>query len=414
MVGIDLATGEQKFNVPIDIPSDSLGGTMEQPIIAGDGNAYLLYGWGDGYDSGNEDDHLRLLQISSSGVYNTIDVLDLTTPYSEMFPCGSDGMITNGATGVLLSWGCWDGSPTGILGLAVTSGTGVSLINGSQMPDQDVGFTPVLQAQDGSFIGTTIAGDDWTPYMIAFDGSGNLLWSASAGGDYFGPQIATADGGVIATDLDTGVVETFDQNGNVTGQMASLQPDAWAYSWTQQWYSSASGQTADVALPMIEVATSFGAFDGGNASANNAAAQPLPDSLRATSDFVKPDGLGAGAILRDITYQPFQAERAVPPSKNVTIKENLIYSYGQQPQASSATGTFEDIVGTEGKGSFGLTQQFFLGVPGYRDYRVQIVPCVATNTFGAPTWRNLINATDQTVMINGDPGTTDGRSCHPQ
>ena len=75
-------------------------------------------------------------------------------------------------------------------------------------------------------------------------------------------------------------------------------------------------------------------------------------------------------------------------------------------------GIFQDVVGTEGKGAFGLTQQFFLGVPGYRDYRVvQIVPCTATNTFGKAASQNVINATSQSVLINQDAGSTNGRTC---
>ena len=35
----------------------------------------------------------------------------------------------------------------------------------------------VLQAQDGSFIGTADVGDDFTPYIVNFDASGNVRWS---------------------------------------------------------------------------------------------------------------------------------------------------------------------------------------------------------------------------------------------
>jgi hypothetical protein len=118
-----------------------------------------------------------------------------------------------------------------------------------------------------------------------------------------------------------------------------------------------------------------------------------------------------GAVLRSINYQPYQGTTPIPPAKGVVIKEKLIYSYGQKPQSSNQTAVFEDQVGTRGQGDFGLTQQFLLGVPGYREYPVQIVPCTATNTFGTPSSQNIIRATSQTVLINQDPGSTNARVC---
>jgi hypothetical protein len=58
---------------------------------------------------------------------------------------------------------------------------------------------PVLQRQDGTFVGTAWIGeyyDEWfqmTKSMAAFDAGGNVLWSVANEQ----PMIATEDGGVI-------------------------------------------------------------------------------------------------------------------------------------------------------------------------------------------------------------------------
>jgi hypothetical protein len=114
--------------------------------------------------------------------------------------------------------------------MATVTGSSVSLTSGPTVPSQDGNnVVPVLQAQDGSYVGTVRVGDDETPYLVAFDASGSVRWSVPG----YGPKIATADGGVIAQAWDpgandfTGSSVTFDQNGNATGQMASLP----TYSW---------------------------------------------------------------------------------------------------------------------------------------------------------------------------------------
>ena len=90
-------------------------------------------------------------------------------------------------------------------------------------------FQPVLQAQDGSFVGTVSGTYSSSPaYMVAVDQSGNVRWSLAG----YQPQIATADGGVIAQPVDSNgnvgqSATIFDQNGNATGQIASLP----IYSW---------------------------------------------------------------------------------------------------------------------------------------------------------------------------------------
>jgi hypothetical protein len=76
---------------------------------------------------------------------------------------------------------------------------------------------PVLQRADGSYIGT-VSTSTANP-MIAFTSSGNTLWMAPNDS----PQIATAGGGVIGA---SGT--TYDQNGNVTGQIVNMRTRSWA------------------------------------------------------------------------------------------------------------------------------------------------------------------------------------------
>lgn len=262
VVGIDPTTGTQKFMVSLNIPTDAVGSQWEAPIIAGDGNAYVFYAYGEAVPDPSDDwitvdNHLMLLQVSSSGVSNTLDLVEVNGPYSEVYPCGSDGMITNADTGVMAGWFCMDGSPTGALGLAVTTGTSVNLINGPQMPGQVADATPVLQAEDGSFVGTTEAGDDWDSYMLAFDSSGNLLWDVSG---WYQPEIATADGGSIALDIYAGVLDTLDQNGNITGQPPI--PSNAVLNWGAQIYAVGTSGV-NLNYYWVEVASSSAAVSDG-------------------------------------------------------------------------------------------------------------------------------------------------------
>jgi hypothetical protein len=100
---------------------------------------------------------------------------------------------------------------------------------------------------------------DWKPYMVAFDEFGTVRWIVPG----YQPQIATADGGVIAQAYDpvtedfTGSIVTFDQNGNVTGQMASPP----TYSWVWNAYQVGSVDQVVAMLPFF--ATTFWAFQEG-------------------------------------------------------------------------------------------------------------------------------------------------------
>jgi hypothetical protein len=121
---------------------------------------------------------------------------------------------------------------------------------------------PVLQAQDGTFVGT--GSDNYgNPYMISFDINADVRWMVPNEQ----PQIATAGGGVIGQ---SGT--TYDQNGNATGMMAGLP----VQSWTMNEYQA--GSVDQVLLNPILFALSWWPFAQGNASGNGTAQIPI-DSI---------------------------------------------------------------------------------------------------------------------------------------
>jgi hypothetical protein len=264
VVGIDSTTGALKFSVPMPHAENSYG-----IIIAGDGYAYAPYATRDISNSGEGDNwscsqfnHFRVLRIDTSGSYADIDVMDFPSRCTGDLPPPFEGigMITNADQGVLLTWNTRDGSPdSGASYMATITGTGVSVT------EQPVGtgiIDPVLQAQDGSYIGMVYTGPN-ALNMIAFDASGGVRWMAPGN---WQPQIATADGGLIATD-DSGAAVTFDQNGNATGQMASLP----TYSWTLNAYQLGSLDQV-LAIPLY-IATGFWPIAFANLSFTSTAIQ---------------------------------------------------------------------------------------------------------------------------------------------
>jgi hypothetical protein len=271
VVGIDPTTGTQKFIVPI--PNTALGDmrfrTIQGLMIAGDGYAYVPYAYASDA-TGSIDywpSHLMVLRVNSSGAWDDIKILDFDGGLGDDISVPTS-IITNGDQGTLLSW---DYSPGGEWksGMAITTGTSVSLISAPEVPGQAGGqagdhVVPVLQAQDGSFVGTASTGEEYVS-MIAFDATGSVRWMVPG----YWPMIATADGGVIAQAYDpatqdyTGPVVTFDQSGSVTGQLASLP----IYSWKGAYrLGSTNAEVPD--FDPAEMATTYAAVEGGNLTGN--------------------------------------------------------------------------------------------------------------------------------------------------
>jgi len=247
VLGIDSATGAQKFSV--SVPQCLGAGPI---MIAGDGYAYVPYTsveWGSVGTTMTS--HLHVLRISSSGASGDIPVYDWTYAYWDGVPEGFNdiAMITNADTGIVLTF--WN---PGHYHMAITNGTGASVVD-TQSP-----IWPVLQAQDGSFFGTTYDG------MVGFDATGGVRWTVPNEM----PVMATADGGVIGQ---SGII--YDQSGGATGQMANMP----TYSWLQNAYQY--GSVIQVVAMALDLATGWAPAAFANLSGNGTAVeQPYLAPLR--------------------------------------------------------------------------------------------------------------------------------------
>ena len=166
-----------------------------------------------------------------------------------------DQLWTGGNSQPTTTQNCLDGG-SAINLLAVTGG---SVTSKTTLPSQITWLQPVLQAQDGTFLG--LVNYDWDPaddFLAAFDQSGNIQWSKPG---YYA-QIATADGGVIAQSY-SGQSVTFDAGGNATGQMANMP----TYSWKGA-YQLGSTVSVVPGFDLSNMAISFAAVRGGNLTGN--------------------------------------------------------------------------------------------------------------------------------------------------
>lgn len=255
IVGVDTTTGGQKFSVPI--PNGGVGDFGL--IVAGDGYAYTPSATRTGCGPNCEVNHLSVLRISSSGAVDTIPVLDWSSNIYDIIPVDAT-IITNADTGILLSI-----KATDQYYLATTNGTSVSVrAVGQMIPGQANQVEPMLQAQDGSFVGRG-SDDLGSPYMVAFDANGNVRWSVP---DQV-PGIALADGGVIATGLYGDQAQFYDQSGTLTRRVAGFP----GYSWLGNAYSAYASSISQVPALPLYVAQSFWPFSGANRSGNRGALQ---------------------------------------------------------------------------------------------------------------------------------------------
>lgn len=268
VVGLDLVTGAEKFRFS---PPGLY--TYADMIIAGDGYAYLPYQGGS--VSGSTPNYMRLLQVGSDGSSRVINIQERTSDSLVHFDWPDDGtatpaLISNGADGVVLSWLEWNVTGSApdfrvqkVWHMAVvSSGGGVTMTDGPLVAGQDqIPMAPVLQRQDGTFVGMAWIGrwedsySQMTKSMAAFDASGNVLWSVPNEE----PLTATEDGGVLGK---SGIV--YDANGNATGSTNSLTS-----SWMQDVYRLGSVNKV-VEIPLA-IAQSWWPFRGGNRSQNNSA-----------------------------------------------------------------------------------------------------------------------------------------------
>ena len=253
VVGIDPTTGGQKFGVPVPIPAQAGGLCWGGVIVAGDGYAYVPFGWIADFAPDYMTNHLRVLRISSSGASDTIPISDWSSTFSEL--CAMHiGVITNADTGIALTW---QSDPSMNVGprMAITTGTSVSVMNGPVVPGQRSPVAPVLQAQDGSFVGSVWT-TDGSQNMVAFDATGSVRWSVP--NDQ--PLAALADGGVLGQ---SGI--TYDQSGGASGRI----PGPPTFSWFG--YAYLEGSLDQVSPPAMYFAADWWPFGHGSQSPNDAA-----------------------------------------------------------------------------------------------------------------------------------------------
>ena len=226
VIGVDSMTGSQKFSFPINYGSAyEVKLLPKSQIIAGDGYGYLPYVTREGCGFNCvPTNRLELVRVDSSGGSSVLSISEWRDGNELLYV--EANAITNADTGVLLSIGNNDG-----YSLAVTSGASVSVTSAQMAPNQSLATVPVLQAQDGSFVGKAYD-DQFNEFMVAFDASGNARYSIP--NEY--PQIALADGGVIGS---SGA--TYDVNGSARSRVnLSTQ------TWTGNEYDSSGSSTDSV------------------------------------------------------------------------------------------------------------------------------------------------------------------------
>jgi hypothetical protein len=342
VIGIDPATGAQRFSIPL--PTMPLNGVQRNAVnqvtsimVAGDGFAYIAYDYTDSSNPAGR--HLNVMRIDTSGNYTTIDLFDDVPAYPAnplpmfqySYPLAA--LISSGGDGVYLSWRY---GPFNQPHWTKISSAGVTDGSGPLIPGMDYAITPMVQRQDGSFVGLAVAGsDNATPYMVAYDATGNVLWSVA--NDQ--PQIATADNGVIGA---SGTV--YDQNGSgVT--LANVPTQSWRGNTYQ------IGSVDQVVSPSLLVALTLWAQVGGNPSGNSTAARPSYFKLVWQNDCssgVQPCGFFVYPanpqvlpnLLVDATSQATMVKTAALNSlKRAFDKYNIDVSEGQP-----ATGNHQAVV----------------------------------------------------------------------
>ncbi len=278
VIGIDPTTGTRKFSVSPQIVGGEVGnaGTARGPvlalIVAGDGYLYAPYAYREYVQPnvpGGVIGHLRMLRISTDGTSEDFSVYDWAAMEDD-YVLWLGGIITNAGQGTVLTFET-DENRGYFQWMATTTGKSVSLVSAPQDPSSvENGIKPVLQAQDGSFVGEVPLPDSYYYDMVAFDATGKVRWIVPNEQ----PHIATDDGGVIGA---SGI--TYDSNGNATGQVGSLPTQSWPGDQYQ-----VQGAVESVLAPLLfEAGASYWPTVGGNLSGTGTAYLPCPCLLQSTA-----------------------------------------------------------------------------------------------------------------------------------
>jgi hypothetical protein len=301
VIGIDPTTGTRKFSVSPQIVGGEVGnaGTARGPvlalIVAGDGYLYAPYAYREYVQPdvpGGVIGHLRMLRISTDGTSEDFSVYDWAAMEDD-YVLWLGGIITNAGQGTVLTFET-DENRGYFQWMATTTGKSVSLVSAPQDPSSvENGIKPVLQAQDGSFVGEVPLPDSYYYDMVAFDATGKVRWIVPNEQ----PHIATADGGVIGA---SGI--TYDANGNATGQM-----NLYTQSWRGIEYSGQGAVQSVEGSLILEDDASFWPTAGGNPSGNGTAFVQCPCLLQSSADS------GSSGDIRKL-----EAAAAGPPQQQLS------------------------------------------------------------------------------------------------
>jgi hypothetical protein len=374
VVGIDGATGATKFSIPMTNSYSSRTLTCESQytsagssppsvgssILAGDGYFYVSYQYTNSFSSdvpacggsvgqqvttqallrvGPEVDSTAITlgsqAIASQSIYITTDQATgnytiVSTQSEAGYPLQITSMTTNADQGIFATWSgggteAYCSSETYysygyhlnplILGCvpATAAQTGTMTIGAGEITSQITGPTvfPVLQAQDGTYFGTTDTG-----VFGRFDQAGNTQWTAPN----LAPTVATLDNGLIAQTND-GKYVNLDANGTAIGQVQAALLNA-VSSWLPlaSYLTNTDGTLSSQVTPILPYAGTFSAIPGGNQSGNGTPIQQVMTNQPQGPTKQLP---APGKSLR-WNYNSIEILTSVPVS---TIFSNYIQTY---------------------------------------------------------------------------------------
>jgi len=294
--------------------------------------------------------YLAVLRIDTSGNATSIPLGNWSVSGNCTLPQGSGTaatpmnvtLITNADQGALVTWQVLSSYYNGQPGPITTTNyianlSGTSVVSQNTTPSL---LKPVLQAQDGTFFGTSDQG------MVRFDQTGKIKWTV---GD--SPQIATADNGVVGA---SGT--TYDANGNATGQVG-MPIQSWTGEESESAYQYGSVDQVPYAPPIMYAVPPSWSFANANQSGSKTSALCHDDRDKLVAEYPKynagyipvcfasefvpssntnPDPDFSFSVLNqdDITYNDYP-DWAILRSSMLNGLENILASYGKTMSISS-------------------------------------------------------------------------------
>ncbi|MFZ3213427.1 MAG: IPT/TIG domain-containing protein [Terriglobales bacterium] len=340
---IDPSTGNQIQQIVMNAQWPGL----TNMIVAGDGNAYIAY-----TDSVNSPYPSELLRVSPDGSSAVIDLGNTATPYAVMPSADDQGVAVflnseddSGNFYTYIDYVSQD--------VLVSQGSGTLTGNLAGGP---YGFLPVLQREDGSYVGTpqgiepppSPGAPVDLPVMTMAQGGG-VLWQQDLGTSVT-PLYATVDGGAIVTSTQPGssqlgTLYTLGQGGGI----ASQAPDTGAvYSWLGQWYdapASAATLSAITGPAMLLAVAPWPMFQG------NPSHTPVPYVNDAYRLERISDCWSLGQALRYSVYSLHMKDGSNVTGSGYVITEhqtNKALALTPQGTSSQASTIFEDAIGPRG------------------------------------------------------------------